>query len=365
MSDLVLRRLSREYDVVSYYENQNSAHGICYKNKRKFFYKSSSNENIQNEILGYNNAKIKIRTPSIEQIINLEDGRSILVYKYENSIVYNQGLMCDILNDDTSLLDYSIALKKIFDMYMPDDCKPINLNECVSYKRFIIERRNTRLSSFFADVLNQKFILGSKSIIVGELLNRINATIDKIEPIGILSHGDPGDLNIGIQPIFFDLETYGYNPISLEFATFFWNAFLGGAYFFPKYHNNKYIFHNNVFRNMDMINMSYTKNDMIITVDSVKIRFSEKRLYTLHSIIDLFKRIIDEFKIHITDEEIVDILIFRMLTIVDYNIISQDDRVLIWTMVLVLEKNISDKPFQCLELLLSKIKDGDLLLETL
>jgi len=65
MSNLILDTVAKRYDVLSFYSQQNSSHGVCLKMNKKFFFKASTTEDINNEVRGCNLASRLICTPKI------------------------------------------------------------------------------------------------------------------------------------------------------------------------------------------------------------------------------------------------------------------------------------------------------------
>lgn len=353
MSNHILDMLAPWYDVVSFYNQQNSSHGVCLKQNSKFFFKASTTKDIDNEVRGCNHAIKLICTPQIENIININSLTKVIIYKYEDTIKYNEGLLCDILNDDTSFQDYVEILNLILDPYWSLANNTGNLTESVSYKKFVQERIMSRYIDWYfnSDILHNlliKFHLKDYSIF--DILNYVRKFVSDFKPVkGILSHGDPGDLNIGIKPIFFDLETFGFNPLALEFSTFFWNIFLGGDYFFPTYHSSKYVFHNNVYKNTHKFDIHYSWNNNVIEIQNLRFYMSKKRIYTLHTIINAFSRINNLSDIKSTNDEIICLLIFRILTIINYHTMSLNDKVLLLAITVMVYEGIKHDAFSYLK----------------
>ena len=120
----------------------------------------------------------------------------ILIFKYDESIKRNDGLLNDLLVK----ADYEIIMDE---------------KEYVSVMKIIKET-----TKYF----NKKHIYDC-----------------------YLTQGDPNVLNIGRKPIFFDFETAGYNSILAEIATFIWSILFADLYFAPKYHKNSFKNHEAIF----------------------------------------------------------------------------------------------------------------------
>jgi len=303
----------------------------------------------------------QIAVPKIEDVFEIDNFNKMIIYQYENTIKYNGGLLCDVLNNDTSFQDYVRMLDSTLSPYWSLADKTGDLTECISYKKFVKDRISTRYNDWYINNDSLQALLikfRGKDYAISEILNHVKVFISNFNPLrGILSHGDPGDLNIGVKPIFFDLETFGFNPFALEFATFFWNVFLGGDYFFPIYHNSKYVFHNNVYRDIHKIDIKYLWNNNVIDVQKLRINLSKKRLYTLHTILKLFSHINDTFKINATDDEIICLLIFRVLTIINYHAMSLKDKALLLTITAIIYEGIEHNAFSHLKYMLDSFNE--------
>ncbi len=320
--------LAKNYDIISLYIQQNSSNGVCLKDNQKYFFKISSYNSIDNEIKGYELAsKYKIPIPYIHEII-CNNSYKTIIYEYDDSIKYNSGLLNDSLNDNSNLNEFIKLWDNIINSYV---FKLISNKTSlgVAYHRFILERINNRFG-VWKEWDNQRLELGNRVIDIKEMLqNTYNYILDNKPQDIVISHGDPGDMNIGIKPVFFDFETFGHNPISLEFATFFWNIFLGGMYFFPKYHCNKYILHNQCYQYLSGIDMHYNIQQNTIKIKKFSVEMNNKRYYALFNLIEKFNNFYKVNGISIDTSELIFMLIFRILTIIEYDLINYKDKIML------------------------------------
>lgn len=341
--------LKKKYEVISYCAQQNSTYGICTNAKKKFFYKISSKESINNELMGFKLAKLYFCTADIQEILTMADGSQALILSYADEVSYNHGLLCDILNDKSSFSSFKPIFDNIIQFYKNSLAQSIikNAQDSIAYKKFIDNRIKERLVPWYINnkkISTIKVLMGQETYSINEILNKIYFFLKRYKKTNlILSHGDPGDMNFGIKPRIFDLETFGFNPISLEFATFFVNLFIGGSYFFPKYQSDKYIYHNNVYNSVNKVCLKYKKMDETILVRTLEYHLNSKRKYAIEQVIKVFSEAWSES----TNKEIISMLIFRYLTIIDINNFQTDDLYIVLILICLIYRGLNEKNIFC------------------
>ena len=345
MENYNLNTLEKKYNIISYYVQQNSSYGICKKDSTKFFYKISSKYNIDNELRGYKCAEKYFNTPKIQEIILMTNNNEALILNYADEVYDNHGLLCDILNDKSPLVGFEKIFDNLIGYYEKSLSQPVYgvASESIAYKKFINDRINNRFLPWYINnkkIGSIKVVIASKTYSVRKILKETYLFLKNYKCTNlILAHGDPGDMNFGIKPRIFDLETFGLNPISLEFATFFINLFVGGNYIFPKYQASKYISHNNVYNHYNKIDIYYNKEHGKIIFNKLKYNFNSKRKYAIRQTIRTFEKA----NIKPSNKEIISMLIFRCLTIIDINNFQTDDQSLIILLVCIFYRGLKEK----------------------
>ena len=317
--------IKKDYKIVSIFEEANSTYGVCFKEAKQYFYKASSSESINLEISGNLLSKSIFITPTIVKMYEIHSTKAIIM-KYVEEVSYNKGLLCDELNDTTSLLKFKRHFKYIFDLYESAlDSKTISdYGISIAYRKFILNRLTSRWLDWYIqnDYFSTTVMLDNKEYDLKRISENVTKTIKKRKKgFLIISHGDPNDMNFGINKRVFDMETFGITPISLEFASFYLNLLIGGSYLFPKYQQNKYLQHNLIYSIPLPFKVDYVINDEII-VNSFTWNFNKKRSYMLDKLMKIFEHTVDL-------SEVKYLIIFRLMTIIDIRLLSSEDQNLV------------------------------------
>lgn len=276
----------------------NSINGVIYWYKQKLFYKTGSKENMKNEIIGYILLKNSYPVPLLKDII-IENNSFIMIFKYDNYLGSNKGLLADYLvsninNDNIKIVD---NIHNIFSFYR------INLKNIVYRKKYPLQKFYKQ--RIFERIIPWYIENNKKSLDYRIVINNIKyqstiAIITKIikffqidkKHLCFLSQGDPTEVNLSLKPLFLDFDTAGYNPIICEIAIFFWNTYIAGGYFYPKYHPDAYKNHTKIiekiFFNKPYLNYCINEYKKEIIIDfEYKIQTIRKKLLYLY--FDVFK----------------------------------------------------------------------------
>lgn len=204
--------------------HQNSINGFCHDKDNRYFYKISNKLGIEDEISGVNLAKNNVPCSSIYDTIDLPGDKKVLLQYCENYIGANQGLLIDYLNSDDKYSACEGLLKIYFqDFGILSDCRMSK-----SYVYFIKDRIHSRFVKWYQykENIANVYIEGNDLQLDKIMKETYNHITNYFPTLGVLCHGDPSDMNLSIKPILLDMQTYGFNPLDLEFASFFWNLFI-------------------------------------------------------------------------------------------------------------------------------------------
>jgi|GEM_PF-3891371 len=343
------------YKIKTCNVDQNSVNGICLKDNKKFFYKVAEKEYISLEEKGYNLYSCYVYCSKIIERINIDEEFDCLIFEYDETIRNNEGLLCDLLNNEEVTEKSFFIINDILTEYSKTFDFVGNAESGLQAKRFFYEKVS-RIYKWYSDKPSIKIQINNHLYymerIISELMSfSTNYQMGK----GILSHGDPGDLNFTIRPGFVDLATVGYNDFFLEFAIFFWNIYAGGIYFFPKYHYSKYAQHNLVYT-ANKIEFEYTVKDENLSVHNINITCTNQRIYLLNRIIDIFESIQPFSNSKSCKKNIVYFIIFRMLSIINAHQMEKEDKYFLYSLVVYIYQGLSydGSIFDFLRLLVSK-----------
>lgn len=322
--------IKKDYKIVSMFEETNSTYGVCYKATEQYFYKISSSESINLEISGNLLSKNIFITPTIVKIYEVHNTKAI-VMKYVREISYNKGLLCDELNDTSSLINFKRHFQYIFDSYEValNSKTVIDYSISTAYKKFILNRLTSRWLNRYIqnNYFSSTVILDNKKYDLKIISENVTKTIEKYKKgFSIISHGDPNDMNFGINKRVFDMETFGITPISLEFASFYLNLLIGGNYLFPKYQHNKYLQHDLIYSIPLPFKVDYVINNDEIVVNSFTWNFNKKRRYMLDKLMEIFEHFVDL-------NEVKYLIIFRLTTIINIRLMSSEDQNLVMIII--------------------------------
>lgn len=351
--------LEKEDYSINYINFQNnSINGVIEKCNKKFFFKILGNQDFDNEIIGYIKIKNALPVNKIIEIYKLQNCY-IIIYEYENTISYNEGLLNDFLvkNDIEITDDSKQVINRIVNLYNSSFKVTINKN-VYPMKQFFQERIKSRLKKWYS---KEKFfdynvnINGMESRKTTEIINEANNFFEKKCKLECsLSQGDPNTLNIGTKPIFFDFATSGYNPIICEFSAIFWSVLIADAYFCPKYHPKSYYNHNKVFENIDKFNpdLRYEINDK---EKKINIQSNIKSSRIRINFIKEYIKMLESLEIRI-GKEIIYFILMRILCIFDIRTMSKEDYFYSIFILHYLYENISDDVYDSLKTIINKFE---------
>ena len=315
-----LEKISNKYDIVSYTSSLNSSNGICIRSNKRYFYKILEKNYALQEYNGYTMARKFIPCATLVDM-DLSTPYGYFIYTYDESINFNKGLLHDYLENPLIKRDnFKIVFNEIMDIYISTFREKIQNFYSSSLNNFVINRVNLMME-WYKD--SQLQIIGKNSkTILKDLVVKLSDFIRNYKPTLLhVTHGDPSDMNFTITPIFLDYTTFGYNPLELEFASFYLNLTFGGMYLFPKYHKNQYSLHQYPINN---INISWDVKDGAYCDVHVDAKFNSKRIFAIKQLINCFRPYLCEEL-----ETVIFMLIFRMITIINITTFEEKDRVLI------------------------------------
>lgn len=203
-----------------------------YSSGRKVFFKQC-NYSIQDEINGYNQIK---KFYSLPKRYYYNFSTNTIIYEYVDNLfnkTLHQGLYENIEFSFDTIIN---VLTQPF-----QNLTLVNKLDCVNSKFF------KQRTYYIEEYLNLSQPLFKKNLIIdGEnvgtfytILNSIKSTIVQDKKVyGIISQGDPTDLNIGINGEITDYEVSGINSAVGEISIFLGCFILNSYYFYIKYVNS-------------------------------------------------------------------------------------------------------------------------------
>ena len=236
--NLDLKKIEKieDYTINNVNVQNNSINGIAYKEKKKFFFKIQDINNFYSELVGYFTTFNYFKVPKLCDLF-IYNNCGVIVYKYDNSINVNEGLLCDELLKNDTEIDYKFLniILKNYKKYIYNCKYPM--------QKFYENRIDSRLNKYFySNWIDYNFIINNESSLkIQDIFDEINVYFkkNKIHKC-VLSHGDLNTMNIGLKPLFMDFTTSGYNCIEAEIALFSISILFIDLYFSPKYHKNSY-----------------------------------------------------------------------------------------------------------------------------
>jgi len=326
--------LSERYSLVQSYKTNKSTHGkIIDKKNKAYFFKILPLRESKSELKNYKKLQILYPLPKLNRYIELNDS-GILLYDYEDIVEKEGGLLIDYLNEDK--FDIRI-LRRILKIYKNSFKFHHALKDKYTSDKFFSRRVKPRLKEGILQDRRISEILDYQIKINGKIFTQntreiIEETIDYFNKprreLCFLSQGDPEPINLSTQPLFFDFETAGLNPVISEFAIFLWGFFMEEAYYAPKYNKNYYLSRKGFLEGLG-------KNKPIILVDkdiknkTLNITFeyfisrSRKKIILCY-FRDFFKKIADKEEI-ILLKKFRYFLVMRILTTLDPKKYSLED----------------------------------------
>lgn len=188
--------------------------------------------------------------------------KGVLIFKYENTISKNKGLLVDQFAYEDEL---SKELINILNLYKKIFLKTLQKDHGKASDIFFKDRLRNRIPKYYSLQFTRKnfnFSLNGNKISVSpnpifKNVSRFFKNEDK--KWCVVSQCDPNDLNIGIKPIIFDYTAGGLVPLMAEFATFFWYQLAQGSYLSLKYNKKAFIDHKEIYKKMDHVSVRGNK----------------------------------------------------------------------------------------------------------
>ena len=300
-----------DYTINNVNVQNNSINGIAYKDKKKFFFKIQDINNFYSELVGYFTIFNYFKVPNLCDLF-IYNNCGVIVYKYDNSINVNEGLLCDELLKNDTEIDYKFLniILKNYKKYIYNCKYPM--------QKFYENRIDSRLNKYFySNWIDYNFIINNESSLkIQDIFDEINVYFkkNKIHKC-VLSHGDLNTMNIGLKPLFMDFTTSGYNCIEAEIALFSISILFIDLYFSPKYHKNSYKNHEHVFNHVPKIDCDYIVDKKVSIKASIKTTFNRKRL---------IEKYIENLDYN--DDDLVYFILMRILTIFDIDKYDDSDK---------------------------------------
>ena len=273
--NLDLKKIEKieDYTINNVNVQNNSINGIAYKEKKKFFFKIQDINNFYSELVGYFTTFNYFKVPKLCDLF-IYNNCGVIVYKYDNSINVNEGLLCDELLKNDTEIDYKFLniILKNYKKYIYNCKYPM--------QKFYENRIDSRLNKYFySNWIDYNFIINNESSLkIQDIFDEINVYFkkNKIHKC-VLSHGDLNTMNIGLKPLFMDFTTSGYNCIEAEIALFSISILFIDLYFSPKYHKNSYKNHEHVFNHIPKIDCDYIIDKEVSIKASIKTTLNRKK----------------------------------------------------------------------------------------
>lgn len=257
-----------DFEILQLNIQYNSTNGIIRVGCDNHFIKILDKQCALNEMKNWESLK-GYPTPLLEAVIP-NHINSVLIYKFEDSISEDKGLLVDFINENINVITSYYQMYPLIKIWQEVFLKTIKVEAG--------ERPNSRLfkhricdggrfdewyNSFyvtlpdgdisFRELMKYKFVVNGTSY--GKTLEQFHKEVkenllsDK-ERMIVMSQGDPLEMNIGMKPVFFDFENSGMNEFIGETAVFIFGILIDGGYFSPKYHSNAYHTHRNAINNI-------------------------------------------------------------------------------------------------------------------
>ena len=344
------QELLKEFTIngfnINYINKQkNSINGTAEdKRKKKYFFKILDLKNTKEELGGYLSLCGKMKISNIEKIIKYEN-ICIILYKYEEDIQKDKGLLNDFLVDNDFQDEFDKKKYEVIHKVVNENLRWINSNifeKKYPMQKFFNERVYQRLTVWYNESICIKFKNKKYYLLdfVEETKNYFNKDV-KLKCF--LSQGDPNALNFGIRPIAFDYTTSGYNAIIAEFSTIFWSILFNDLYYAPKYHRNSYYNHEKIIQNLKLckLNIKYNIVSNNINIISGEIKTTKIRKIFMKEYIKVLKK--NNIQI---SKDIIYFLIMRILCIFNLNEMEEMDKIyslLIMITIFEIIKNSEEK----------------------
>ncbi len=307
-------------------DKKEMTHGVSFLDQEKIFYKIIPRNLFLKELQGYKILKKYYPVSNLKYQLLIEN-KGILIFEYEKTNQENYGLLVDHLSDKDFIEKFEEILKIYKSIFLKTLKKIDNSADSIFYK----DRMNVRIkkyyySKFMSTFEGKKVLLNGKTLTLTpmKIMKELEKFFDnELETWGVISQGDPVDLNIGMKPIFFDYLTGGYNYLMSEFANFYWANLIHGDYFAPLYQTNAFVNHEKVFDYLGKV--VWGKNKMNCYIKSIRKEMIEK--YVSEVLNPCFKNIPAEEKYE-WYHEFKHFIALRIIGIFDLRKMSKHDQIL-------------------------------------
>lgn len=292
-----------------------------------FFYKILDIDDYKREIKGYDTVKNFYNVEKL--LINIcNNNTGILIYKYDDEISENKGLLVDYYaeNDKISNEFYNIIkmykniFKKTLKYTVTDSCDIFYKNRIKSrlrkYYNYAFYNKYDGLKIYF----NNKIRIINLKNIIKEIQQYYEQKDKKYWTI--ISQCDPTDLNITISGKIIDYLGGGENPLMAEFAMFLWQNICIGNYLAIKYNSQYFEKHNKIKSKIDKVDFNKKNNKIFHFIR--EIRFESIKIYVSEIIIPLLK----EINYNDWYKDLKNFISLKILTIFNLNLMEEKDIIL-------------------------------------
>ena len=323
----------------------NKRYGKIRFKEKDYFFKFVTKEMVGREQQGSRFISKFYHTPELVYT-STEDG--FLLYKYEETISVNEGLLIDLFNSS----DFSaIRVAPVLSMYSRVFGQTLRRATGSACDLYFKDRVASRLPFFYDTAFRdteRRFDFNGENftLSVGSLLHEIEQFfLNNREHWCVASQCDPGDLNIGIKPVLLDCTGGGFNPLAAELAVLFWYQIAQTGYFSPTYHPTAYAEHDQTFSNLDLTELH---SDDAVTHHPSYHRINFLELYFASVVLPLEDRV---GSINDLYEDFRIFLAMRVLSVFNISTMSQKDLLISLGYLTMLSDSQVDRPRSFLELL--------------
>ncbi|MBQ4558597.1 MAG: hypothetical protein IJA61_04415 [Clostridia bacterium] len=300
---------------LTYNQSSKNKYGKCLVDNNILFYKQFSNEfDFLNELNNYETVKNILNCP---KRYFADHNKLTIYYEYINQI-YKKTIHYSLYSNNslTNLNFLNNGYNYICDS-LESSCKN---------SKFFKDRTKKIL-----DYLEQIHLLGKNLVIGTEIYSPKHVLIEiynffnkeRMVPC-IISQGDPTDVNILNDGTVIDLETAGKNSLCADVAIFINAILINSYYFFVKYSSGE---HKKFKRLLDKfkntIDLKYTIKETIDAYFKLNIPNKNKKLVA--EFINKIKEKYDSTILEKINQTIKYYLCFRLLTPMNWNVMSEED----------------------------------------
>lgn len=260
--------------VLTTNKQNNSVNGIFLKDGEKCFYKIQKTQNHFTELYGYYQLCLSFPVPDLLFAAAFDD-YGIIIYKYEESVGADRGLLIDLLssNNSSEALDFLEYIKSNY-------CKK-KVQTSYPMQMFFEDRVESRLIKYLDYTwVNKRVDIGVGRVVrTKDIINECVSYFNKQRTYTcVLTHGDLNTMNIGIRPVFFDFVTSGYNYINAEIATFSISTLFVDLFFSPKYHKESFQNHEKICEMVPNVDVDFFVDEDTIEIKSKPMTQAKRRV---------------------------------------------------------------------------------------